>query len=350
MSIQELLTISQTFTSEIIRAEKNEESSLPYIRHTLPDVPLVEDGEVFQVLVIGGTVFRSAICKKENGRISVISKTQSHPPQFKIKDDFLSFITGQVDKDIRVLALNFAYPLKPVFDANRLDGILLSGTKENEFTGLIGEKIGEEVAKAIKDVSGKTITVTIANDTICLLLSGLSQYKKEEIFGGIVGTGVNFAYFADTLEAVNLESANFNKFPLSAEATYIDSVSVHKGKALFEKEVSGAYLYKQYNLHHPDRLLSDTSALAALSKGVDEDARTAQKLLDRSASLVACQIAGILEFKKKNMVGVMEGSLFWKADNYKTLVETYLSLLSKYTVRFTKFDDDSIIGGAMLVG
>lgn len=350
MSIQELQTISQNFTNEITRAERNEESSLPYIRHTLPDTSMVEDGEVFQVLVVGGTVFRSAICKKENGRITVISQAKSHPPQFTTKEDFLSLIIEHIKENIQVLAVNFAYPLEPIFDSNRLDGILKSGSKENEFSGLIGEKVGEAITKKIHEVSGKKIAVTVANDTICLLLSGLSQYKKEEIFGGIVGTGVNFSYFTDTLEAVNLESANFNKFPLSAEAAYIDSVSVHKGKALFEKEVSGAYLYKQYNLHHPDKLLADTSALAALSKGVTEESHAAKRLLDRSASLVACQIAGILEFKKRNMVGVMEGSLFWKADNYKTLVEAYLSLLSKYTVRFTKFDDDSIIGGAMLVG
>lgn len=350
MQIQKLQEISHNFTQELFYAEKYEQSSLLYLRHMLPDTQLVADGEVFQVMVIGGTIFRSALCKKENGVPHVLSKKKSQPPQFRTKEDFLSYVIEHIDQNVSLLALNFAYPLKPTFDNHHLDGTLLSGTKENEFIGSIGEKIGEQISHKVSEDSKRKITVTVANDAICLLLSGLSQFAKEEIFGGIVGTGVNFAYFNNSLEAINLESANFDQFPLSLEAQTIYGMSVQRGQALFEKEVAGAYLYQHYNLHHTDQLISDTGALAELSQGAGVQAQVAQKLFDHSASLVACQIAGILEFKKRDMVGVMEGSLFWKADNYKILVETYVSMLTKYSVQFTKLDDDSIIGGAMLVG
>lgn len=350
MDLKLLTTIKDNFVSELTRAENNEQSSLPYIRHTLPDKPLIGDSELFQVMVIGGTVFRSALCKKVNGSIKVLSKKKSHPPKFITKDDFLSYINEHLDQKINLLTLNLAYPLQPVFKSTHLDGTLLSGTKENEFLGLVGQEIGEEITKNAYKLTGKNITVTTANDAICLLLSGLSQFPKEKIFGGIIGTGVNFAYFNNQYEAINLESANFDKFPLSLEAKTIDGMSLHRGKALFEKEVSGAYLYQHYNLHHTDKLIPDTGTLAQLSQEDSTQGQEARKLFDRSASLVACQIAGILEYKKQDMIGAMEGSLFWKADNYKTLVETYISMLTKYSVRFIKVDDDSIIGGAMLAG
>ncbi len=350
MDIKTLSEIKNNFIDELVRAERNEPSSLPYIRHKLQSDPLISDNQVFQVIVIGGTVFRSALCKKENKEIKVISKNRLAPPKFSTAEDFLSFVCEHIDSSVSTLALNLAYPLEPIFENSHLDGVLISGSKENEFSGLVGKKVGQSISERIENSSGRHITVSVANDTLCLLLSGLSQFKKEELFGGIIGTGVNLAIFNSAGEAVNLESANFNKFSLSAEAKYIDDISTHKGKAIFEKEVSGAYLYKHYNLRHPGQLISDTGVLAQLSQGTDSRAQEAQKLFDHSASLVACQIAGILEFKERDMVGIMEGSLFWKADNYKMLVETYVSMLTKYSVHFTKVDDDSIIGGAMLVG
>ncbi|HRN96305.1 MAG TPA: hypothetical protein PLD54_02570, partial [Candidatus Levybacteria bacterium] len=193
---------------------------------------------------------------------------------------------------------------------------------------------------------------TVANDTICLLLSGLMHYSQEELIGGIVGTGVNFALF-DHGQAINIEAGNFDIFTPSQEATILDQMSQRPGEALFEKEVSGAYLFQHYNVqirgNSNVQPLISTMELAKLSIGSDESAQRAKKILEYSASLVACQIAGILEFKKRSCVGVMEGSLFWKAHNYKTLVETYVSMLTSYSIKFEKVDDDSIVGGAMLV-
>ncbi len=45
----------------------------------------------------------------------------------------------------------------------------------------------------------------------------------------------------------------------------------------------------------------------------------------------------------------MEGSLFWKADDYKPLVETYISMLTSHTIEFYQIDKDSILGAAQLV-
>ncbi len=61
----------------------------------------------------------------------------------------------------------------------------------------------------------------------------------------------------------------------------------------------------------------------------------ARRLFEHSASLIACQIAGITEFKKRDMTFVMEGSLFWIAWRYKQMVETYVKqLVPEYSVTF----------------
>lgn len=354
MQIEELIKIKNNFLSELKKADTRKPSSIPYIRHSLSNISLVRDGEVFQVMVIGGTVFRNALCKKQNGKINVISKIKSKPAIFAEKKDFLDFIFNQVHESVEVVAVNFAYPMEPVFDDNILDGILISGSKENEFKEFVGRKVGQSISEMFLERNNRKITVTVANDTLCLLLSGLMHFEKDQLFGGIVGTGINFAFFSNENQAINLESANFDKFELSEMTRKIDEISVQPGRALFEKAVAGAYLFQHLNLKYKDdpnfKLLSDTSELAKLAKNGGEYAQEAQKLFDYSARLVACQIAGILEFKEKNMVGIMEGSLFWKAENYKTLIETYLSMLTDYKVTFTRVSDDSILGGAMLVG
>ena len=214
--------------------------------------------------------------------------------------------------------------------------------------------MGVLISQMLKKDRGQDVTVTVANDTVCLLLSGQTQFKPDDLFGGIVGTGVNFAIFQDENTVMNLESGNFDKFPVSNDARTIDSKSVIPGKDIFEKDTSGAYLYRHFNLKMQSldpsfQKLENTMELEKISHTHTMAGEIARNLFDHSAQLVACQIAGILEYKQCNMIGVMEGSLFWKAEHYRILVDTYVHMLSSYSAKFVKIDEDSIIGGAMLV-
>lgn len=76
----------------------------------------------------------------------------------------------------------------------------------------------------------------------------------------------------------------------------------------------------------------------------------AKDLIKRSAQLVACQVAGITLFKKQDMVFIMEGSLFWKGNNYKqTVIETVKQLVPEYKVDFVEIKNSAILGAAKLV-
>jgi hexokinase len=230
------------------------------------------------------------------------------------------------------------------------------GTKEHAFQGLVGEPVGKTIERYIKSKYNRNIRVSIANDTICLTLAGLTKHPANSIAGGIVGTGMNFAVFLDDTHLVNLEAANFDKFPQSPEGKQIDAQSNKKGMALYEKEVSGGYLYNHFNMRiaknqikHPS--LESTHQMDRIARGdIFKATEIARDLFEHSASLIACQVAGITEFKKRDMTFVMEGSLFWIAWHYKQIVEKYVKMLvPNYTVTFEEIKDCGIVGAAKLV-
>lgn len=343
--------ITENFQNEIKAAAKGKASSLPFIVHRLSPTPLVKDGEKFQVLKIGGSICQNALVYKEKGKITVKSFEEEHLPIFSTGKSLLAFVKSHLRKNVKVLAVNFAYELKPVFGNNRLDGILARVSKEHGFTGLVGKQLGLTIEEFIKKKFHKQIIVSVANDTICLALSGLTKYTADGLAGGVVGTGMNFAFFLDKRLVVNLEAACFDKFKQSLKGKEIDRLSLRPGVALFEKEVSGAYLFQHYNLRRKKELdmIESTHQMDKVARGeIIGDKLLARELFKRSAELISCQIAGITNFKKQDMVFVMEGSLFWAGYNYWKTVEETVKSLTKYKVKFKEIKDCGIVGAAQL--
>ncbi len=356
MDLTGLKSIQQNFLTELKDANSGKKTSLPFIIHQLPKSSLVKDGDSFQVIVIGGSVCWKAIIKKEGDKLKVLKQLGINPTYLIKYQDLCDFIERELDKEVKVLAINFAFPMDPIFERGRLDGKLISGSKEYEFKSLIGKKIGEEIEKFVQKKQKRKITVSVANDTICLLLSGLTKYKWDELVGGIVGTGINFAFFLDKNKLVNLEAANFDKFPLSIEAKKLDSTSVHKGRALLEKEVSGAYLHKLFNIALKNQginypLISATRELDELMISDDKKiAKLAKHFMQRSSELVASEMGGIALFKKQDLVFIMEGSLFWLGLGYKRHIKDLLEkTIPKLKIKFSKIDNSTILGAAKLV-
>lgn len=356
MNTKTLKFIANNFSKELTDANSDKITSLPFIIHELSKSPLAADNESFQVLKIGGSIMQNALVHKEGSDIIVDSIEEERLPIFTTGKAFLAFIKSHLRKNIRILALNFAYPLKPVFENGKLDGILVNGTKEHSFTGLVGKQIGNAIEEHIQSIFRKYVSVSLANDTICLVLAGLTKHKAQKLAGGIVGTGLNFAFFLDDQHLVNLEAANFDKLTLSPEAHLIDDRSLTQKRSLFEKETAGGYLYLHYNLtiartnplFHP---VVSTHGLDKVARGeVPGDKKLARSLFERSAQLVACEIAGIANYKKCDMTFIMEGSLFWIGYNFRSTVEKTVKLLApNYKVAFEEIKDCGIIGAAKLV-
>lgn len=354
-AMENLPAITTAVTEELRNAASGKETSFPFLRNKLPEHSLVQPGELFQVIVIGGSVGKSALLRKEDTALTVLETAEQHLPQFSDTGLFYNFLREVVMPDVPHIALNFAYPLDPIFRDGRLDGVLVTGMKEHAFKGLVGKPVGEEIETHLPGH-----TVTTANDTICLLLAGLDdnegEVDPEGIACGIVGTGVNFAYFESPTEAINLEAANFTGFPRTEEDRLVDEASLRPGSAWLEKATSGAYLHQHFNLlvrkmglSYP-QLTSTEELDQALQADDDQVALLAHSLIERSAELIATQIAGITNYKSRDMTFLMEGSLFWKGTNYRQTVEAQAGkLASKHHISFIHHPDSPILGAAQLV-
>lgn len=60
MNSVQLKTIQSNFLHELQDAQNGKKTRLPFIIHRISANPIVKDSEIFQVLVIGGTVARVA--------------------------------------------------------------------------------------------------------------------------------------------------------------------------------------------------------------------------------------------------------------------------------------------------
>ncbi len=350
-----LSEIKDDFVKELVDAKAGLTTSLPFILNQLPLSPLVQDNQVFQVLTIGGSVCRKALIKKVGNQLEAIGKEEKFQPNFTNIDSFLEFILAELSPDVEVLAINLAQALDPVWENGKLDGVLINGSKESQFDGLVGKKVGLEIERYIKEKTDRTVKVSVANDTLCLLLSGLTLDSWDKLVGGIVGTGLNFAFFLEQDKAVNLEAAEFNKFPLSQEAQIIDQESSNPGKHVLEKEVAGGYLFQHFNLIAKQQNLeidplTSTQQLDELIENDGELGQIAQTVVTSSAQKIAAVVAAIAEFKNQDITVIMEGSLFWKGKGYKEIVEQEVkSLVPQFQVEFKHVEDSTVMGGAKLV-
>lgn len=349
-----LKNIRDNFVYELRKTESGEKTSLSFIKNPLPQKSLIKDNELFQVLGIGGSVYENALVKKTGRDTEIIQHTRGNVPLFRTREDFLFFVAGQIDHNILVVAINFAQPLKPLIRDGRLDGELIGVSKEHVFAGLLHKLIGKEVELYIALTQKRNILISVANDSVCLALSGLGKVAWNQLAAGIVGTGTTFCFFENPNTVVALESGNFDAFTLSQTGKKIDNISVVPGKMHFEKEVAGAYLYQHFNILMSDKHtpLSSTEELDKAARKSGEETFVARQLFERSAALAACQIVGIFEFRKQpKMTFVMQGSLFWKGWEYEEKVSEYVEKLGvpKGAIRFVNIENSAVMGAAFLV-
>lgn len=351
------LSITKNIVNELQAGKQQQPTSYAYIPHQFSSHPIVQPGELFQVLVIGGSVYKSALVRKDEKGLHIESMEDGQQPVFDTEETFLKFVLEKTNPTIKVMGMNFAYALDPVFEKGRLDGIMVGGNmKDNAFAGLENKPLCSTIEAYILAQRGQQIVASAANDTICLLLSGLTQYDWDQVAAGIVGTGMNFALFQDRETMVNLESAHFDKFELTPEGKLVDDESPNKGRALTEKEVAGAYLHKLFNaglklrgIQH--EALTSTEQIDNIAENdTGEAGKFANELIDRSVGLVSAQISGITQFLGRDTAFVMEGSLFWKGYKYREKVERLVrQIIPNYNVSYIHIPDSGIFGGAKLV-
>lgn len=188
VDIQTLKTIKNNFLVDLKQAVSGKQTSLPFIRHHLGKATLLQSGEIFQAVVVGGNICQRALMKKVGNQFHIIKHSQRQQEPLLTKTDLMILLEKNIYPEVEVVTINFAYPLTPVLRKGMSDGVLQSGTKENPLNGLVGMQIGEEFEKYMSKVHGRTIRVVVANDVVCLLLSGLISHTWDAIAAGVVGT------------------------------------------------------------------------------------------------------------------------------------------------------------------
>lgn len=350
---QDIEKITDNWTQELQKAAQGKATSLFFAKHKILKIPPSEEKGL--VAVVGGSNLIVAEIIRSNKLIEILTYEKRPLPTLKTKEILFELLASKIPESVSKVAINFAYPLSPVFENGRLDGILTAGTKEHDLQGLVGKQVGAEFVNYLEKKQNREIIVTVANDTICLVLAGLSKCESESLAGGIVGTGINFGLFLDESTLVNLESANFDKFRPTETGKQILEKSSNPSKGQYEKEVSGAYLYQHFNLIAQKiglKSIESTSDLHKLAESSGIEAEIAQALFDRSASLTAAHIAGIYKFKSQSQLSlIMEGSLFWNGWNYRNLVYKYLRDLgiNLNHLQVFKIERSYLLGAAELI-
>lgn len=378
-SLPELREITKIFTEEIKLGIQSPGSSLPCIPH--PIDPLRPHAkERGMSVVIGGSA--GASCEWQAAAASItLSSVTRFPIPSHITTEFLKtklFHQGSSPQNFPI-GLNLAFRLRPELRDGFLDGTLLANSKESRFdTELIGNIVGKTLEDTLKENNTETHPrIAVANDSICLLLAAnmlRDPHDSHPPIAGIVGTGVNFAFFADKNAvspekcqpwirqwhgkhvAINAESGHFRQLPQSVWDTQVDKESKHPGHFLAEKQISGAYLSRLYNKvadEHAIAPVQNTQEIDRVAQNPKEKGHAlALAILERSAQLVAMKIAGIVSYlqpSSRSITLVMEGSVYWKGYRYQELVQYWLTqLIPSIQVKIKRLDDSNLIGGALL--
>lgn len=382
--VNDLVGYAQIFKEELSAALHKKKSSLSAI---LNPVHKIKPKPGFGVTAAIGITkeYVSAFRVSKNGVINFLNRRYFTIPTDLEKNDLFHLITQNIltitkmKKKTFPIGLSIAFPLNPIWRHKYLDGELMAMAKGKIIYNLIGKKVGEEYQRFLIEKYGIDTIVIVANDVICLLLGA-----EDENIAGVVDEGLNFAYwekrnniFSSFLSeykkseiAVNLESKNFNKIKITPISVAVDEASEDPGLSLAEKESAGAYLYRIFNAGKNEIIgdnfprLEDSSQLNRIlikkffyhnqitSKQQEKAYHFANRILHRSAQVVAIELSGILLKLKKNrgLVPVkMEGSVFWRFKNYPSLVNHYLNLiLPDVIVSFSRIFGSSRRGIAIL--
>ncbi len=283
----------------------------------------------------GGTNFRASVLLFEKGKSPEVLETlKKNLSAEEIKGftcaDLCKVMVDLIirlehlDSSIKTIGYCFSYPIKSTLGK---DAILERWTKGINIPDMIGKLVGKPLMDCLnerREIKEKNIrfqNITVINDTIACLFSGLEWLGFDSYIGLIVGTGTNMAgvirkeqviklnedYKKDekgVLIPVNLESGNLIPYTsgLTGEIylTEIDKKldlslpEEERRGQLLEKAISGKYIGKLYKKSlEKDNYDFDGEDLTDLMNQTKKKEDIARQIYIRSAQLVAASLVGL---------------------------------------------------------
>ena len=383
--------IASAFDAEIRAALEVRASSLRMLPAELgSDIRLVANKAA--VIDAGGTNLR--VAEVEIG-------TDGSEPVFRnVRKTFMPGTHGRLTADAFHAAI--AREAEAVFAAEGVDRLgycfsyecrslpngdaeLLAWSKQVDAPEVVGQRVGEELAKRL---SKPPQSVKVLNDTVATLLAGCARVGSDQAsgyLGFILGTGTNVAC-SEAGMLRNAESGEFNRLRRSTADLALDGLTADPGCAVFEKMVAGAYLgnlglclFREaaraglFAEGTEGRLAAipaletrdlDLFAVGELPAALTnlfaaDDLATARELaravFQRAAHLTAAHLAAFLRRTaspdaSKPVVITADGSTFWKTKAVsfeQTLVERLSSLSDIPPFRIVCVDEAPMVGAAV---
>lgn len=331
----------------------------------VPAAAIPDSGRAI-VLDLGGSRVRTAELSLAAGALTIDKGPidAEMPWRRKVAFDTGAYLDLQADLIARLdpesdlpLGYCFSYPTRSL--SNR-DAVLLKWTKDIAVPGIEGRAVGRMLVEHLRRRHPRLRCrrVTVVNDTVAGLFSGLAaRPQADALVGLVVGTGTNMATFMDPESIgklsgrsagsgplpVNLESGNFTPPHLTEWDRKVDERSDNPGRQRFEKAVSGAYLGHLFKAVCPNVDLDADAGARGLVDWIDAAresdgprAALAAQIYARSARLTAAALAGLVKLlddvrPRKSVRVVAEGALFYsspgKGPRYADLARTTLETL-----------------------
>ncbi len=388
----DLERVAEAFSAEAELALRGESSSLRMIDSHLSAASGGNRGGSASLPVIvvdaGGTNLRVASMRlTEKGPVFAYMRKSEMPGTHGnvSADAFHAAIAAEVDA-VRALepkAASVGYCFS--YECRSLpggDAELVAWSKQIEAPEVIGQRVGAELVRRLKD---GPLPVVVLNDTVATLLAGLSAAGPScpGQVGFILGTGTILASIENGTVR-NAESGECDKVPRAACDKAYDASLPDTGAAQFEKMVSGAYLggvgLELLKRAAADGLFADEglSALTSLStceldsfatgeatqenplvaairpEEVNAAREIARAVFRRAARLTAAHLTAFV--RRSALAGrspvriTVDGSTYWKvrAVNFNGIVREGIAELAP-GIPFDVFhiDDAPMVGAAV---
>lgn len=392
------------FMQEMRRGLNGEPSSLPMLPTYLSAGTRPVNRRCI-ALDAGGTNFRVALLSFDESGVPTVEYKQKMPmpgTQGRIsrREFFRRIAKAMLPIADKSDEIGFCFSFPSVILPNR-EGRLIDFCKEVQVEDASGMMIGQELNAALAELGYAPKHITILNDTVAALLSGVADDSVYDGYiGFILGTGTNLCYLEKTSQIgkimdpsdtmiVNVESGMYSGFFRGEFDRELDAGSEIPNDHLAEKMISGAYIgelihktlvgacreglfsaefcqrfshfqtlsstdISNYCLHKSD------SPLYALASNNAADAEALWMIVDntfdRAAKLVAITLAAIMEqtdtgrSADRPCAVTAEGSTFYHAPLFRPKLDHYLNeWLRKEHHRYVSFlrsEDATLFGAA----
>ena len=404
----DIKTITDDFISEMKNGLEGKSGSLLMLPTYIGAEGTIKPNDPVLAIDAGGTNFR-AVKMYFDKNLQLVTENLQQRKMPAIDEElsnkeFFATLAAYLTSYINVSEkIGFCFSYAVEIFPNK-DGKLLEWSKEVKAPEVIGQMVGKNLLSAMGTPNKH---IVLMNDTVSTLLAGQAATAGREFdtyIGFILGTGTNACYIEKNSnitktsgldvkgsQIINIETGNFNLMPRTDIDIAFDSTTKNPGRYSFEKMISGGYFgglcttalkmaaaesvfssetnvnlknIKELSSEEVNKFVSgidlETNILAT-KLVTKEDAEAVSEiintLIQRSAKLTAASLAAVIlktgkaKTADKPVLMTIEGTTFYKMNNFQILFEAYLQgFLSGENRRFyeiVEVPNSSLIGAGI---